>query len=133
MDNNDLVATLTEEIASGYVSIKDNALTFYKEGFPRIEKLVLDEGYEDPVRVQFSPTDPVVEFPIDIFSTQKGTLGEFLKALLSGRFKIEERELAGALLYIIQVDGHIFSSIYRKGLVAQLMPIALVGALGRRK
>lgn len=132
MDDN-LTTTLVEEIAAGRVNIKDSVLTFPQKGFPKIEKLILDEGYEDPVKVQFSPTSPTMEFPIDIFSKQQGTLGEFLRGLLDGNFKIEERELAGALLYVIRIDDYSFSSVYRKGLVAQLIPTMLVRVLGHSK
>ena len=62
----DVFQILSTDFHNEKVSTADGVLTFHNELGPKIHKLILDDGYEDPLVIEFAPKVRVC-IPLDSF------------------------------------------------------------------
>lgn len=135
-----LEAELNQYIKAGQVKITDGALTFSNSNNLQIKKFILDDGYEDPLVINFGSGLPTVSIGLDQFLDKKGSqatarkLGDLLRALLEARYKLEELALGGVTIHRITTkSGQKFESSLAYSGIPSWMPAFAVRRWGRRK
>ena len=133
-----LRVSLKKYIASGQLTIEDNALSLIASDRLKIKKLILDDGYEDPLEIDFSPLAPTLQLSLDTLGIGNikvdsakvaERLSLLIKSLLDDAYSIEKISLFNATIYQIKTESKSYKATAKK---APLMPAFAIEAFGKR-
>lgn len=131
-----LEADLNQYIKAGQVKITDGALTFSNSNNLQIKKFILDDGYEDPLVINFGSGLPMVSIGLDQFLDKKGNqataqkMRTLLEALLVGKYRLERWSLGKrSVYYIFTKDDQQFKDVSRQGFI----PVFVMRAWGKQR
>lgn len=136
-----LSSYLSPYTENGELKIKDDTLIFSNKSRVKIEKLILSDGYEDPLFINFSDLGVELILPLDELVDEKmdsamaaQRLSSLLDSLLSERYKLDKSEFAGTCIYRISTKGNLnFKSVRHGSGLSLLFPAFFVSFLGKRK
>lgn len=133
-----LRVSLKKYIDSGLLKMEDNALSFHASDEISIKKLILDDGYEDPIEVSFTPQALTLQVPVDAFGIGNARissaqivedLGSFISSLLDSAYRLEKISLFNATIYQIKTDSKSYRAFAKE---TSLIPAFIVEAFGKR-
>lgn len=132
----DVFQILSTDFHNEKVSTADGVLTFHNELGPKIHKLILDDGYEDPLVIEFAPKVRVC-IPLDSFgvgdrsatsASVAKNIATLLNSLLNNQYELSKTTFLSTSLYEISIEGG------RKfeGEPSSFLPRSIIRAMGTK-
>jgi hypothetical protein len=127
------------ELKKGTMTISVGGIQLSQASYPRVSKIFLDDGNEDPISVQFAERMPFLGFQLENFGVgtmhadarqAAARLSRFLVGILNKQYKLTRRSLAGCEIYTMYVETDTFESVRRTWVGAALIPNIMVKIFG---